>query len=76
MSTNHAPPGYFTNGDTSADALILEARYVLAQRYGDAGRVRAVFRCFYEHQHSPSIVLRAWDLFNMTCDACARNNRR
>lgn len=56
-------PGFYSNGHTDVDSLILEARAILAARYGWQGRSVDVFECFHG-QRSIVETLAQWDAYN------------
>jgi len=60
---NFSNPGTYTNGNTTEDALILEARYILANRYGWIGRTNEAFRSFRDNINLDE-VLNRWDRSN------------
>jgi hypothetical protein len=58
------PVGFYTNGDFSDDAVVLEARLLLASRYGKLFRVDQAFNSFFKRSikaKSPKEVLEEWD---------------
>jgi hypothetical protein len=69
------PPGFLTEGNTSEDALILEARWLLAHRY------RADMRCIEANstinkkgRFSIPELLEIWDLSNSDAEKRSRRD--
>lgn len=59
------PPGHLTEGDNSVDALILEARWLLAYQYEYNGRCLQAMRAFSgESTLTISELLTLWDSYN------------
>jgi hypothetical protein len=56
------PPGTLTQGNNSEDALILEARYLLAFKYNNEMRCIEASRCFDgDYLYSANQILQQWD---------------
>jgi hypothetical protein len=65
MKPNTFPVGFLTNGNNSDDAIILEARWLLASRYKWESRCMEADRTLNNNgRFSIPQLLDIWDLYN------------
>jgi hypothetical protein len=75
MKPNTFPVGFLTNGNASDDAIILEARWLLASRYKWEGRCMEADRTLNNNgRFSISHLLDIWDLYNKDAENRSRRD--